>query len=204
MVIRWTTTVHRSLTEEALAIKMDLLMRRDLLQSVKFADCLFPPRQFWKIICVDLDMQEGLSLSKHLSNYITKLCVASCRQLIHTSPVAGKSTVPSCETSLPFCERHFCTEAVTRQLPIPDFISHGQLTHPSQTKWVVVMLYLFHRASSFVPSVSTLLATQDSPNVSSTAFPGYLYQGCCYVALCVFNSSFRTLDPPTRTFIMPL
>jgi hypothetical protein len=26
------------------------------------------------------------------------------------------------------------TEAVTRQLPIPDFISHGQLTHPSQTK----------------------------------------------------------------------
>ena len=82
--------------------------------------------------------------------------------------------------------------------------SHGKLHHPLQTKCAVLMLYLFHRASSFVPSVSTLLATQDSPNVSSTAFPGYFYQRCCYVALCVFNSSFRTLDPPTRTFIMPL
>ena len=46
------------------------------------------------------------------------------------------------------------------------------------------MLYLFHRASSFVPQVSTCLATQDSPNVLSTAFPGYRYQWCCYVKPC--------------------
>ena len=46
------------------------------------------------------------------------------------------------------------------------------------------MLYLFHRASSFVPQVSTCLATQDSPNVLSTAFPGYRYQLCCYVKPC--------------------
>ncbi len=59
------------------------------------------------------------------------------------------------------------------------------------------MLYLFHRASSFVPSVSTCLATQDSPNVLSTAFPGSMINRVAMLCLGIVFFQFFFKDSGT-------